>query len=291
MKIAYLGPERTNSEKAAFNLGSRLASSCELVPCVAIQGVAQALGKNGVSFGVMPYYNYLEGLVQQTLDIIYDHNFFIHDVCRMPITHCLGAYPGSKENDQIYSISVALGQCTDYLSSHYPSARQVTVSSTAEGARIVAEKKSGLAVSNREALEYYGLDILADDIGNRRHGKANFTDFYLVSTEQAADYDPDEEYFTMVAVTPHIDRSGLLAQILQHVAFFEINNAKIHSRPAIDFVAMDLDPQMFYIEMMAHQSSPDFCKCIETLTYAMTPKGKDVEVVKILGSYRRPRIS
>jgi len=93
----------------------------------------------------------------------------------------------------------------------------------------------------------------------------------------------------MVAITPHVDRSGLLAQILQHVAFFGINNAKIHSRPAIDFVAIDIDPQMFYLEMMTHESSPAFRKCVDSLTFALTPEGRDVEVVRVLGSYRRPR--
>lgn len=290
MKIAYLGPVRTNSEKAARELGARISPECEYVPCVAIQGVADAIRSGAVDFGVMPCYNYLEGLVQQTLDLIYDNRLYISDVYRLPITHCLGAYPGSSSRNEVYSISVALGQCTEYLAEHHPEVKQILVSSTAEGARLVAEKKQGLAVSPREALEYFGLEVIAEDIGNRRHGKKNFTDFYLVSKEPRGAFDTAEEYSTMVAITPHVDRSGLLAQILQHVAFFGINNAKIHSRPAIDFVDIDIDPQMFYLEMMIHQSSPDFIKCVESLTYALTPKGRDVDVVRVLGSYPQPRM-
>lgn len=137
MKVAYLGPERTNTESAARELASRISSSYELVPCVAMPGVVQSLFAEAPvasDFGVMPYYNYLEGFVQQTLDLIYDHNLFIHDVFRMPIVHCLGAHPDNTRTDLIYSISVALGQCTEYLSAHHPDARQVAVSSTAEGA-------------------------------------------------------------------------------------------------------------------------------------------------------------
>ena len=254
MKIAYLGPERTNTERAARELGSGISPECEYVPCVAIQGVADAVRNGAADFAVMPCYNFLEGLVQQTLDLIYEHRLYIGGLYRLPITHCLGAWPGSAGNDEVYSISVALGQCTEFLASKYPLARQIPVSSTAEGARIVAEKKKGFAVAPKEALEFFGLDVVAEDIGNRRHGKQNFTDFYLVSAKPYGNCDPGEAYSTMVAITPHVDRSGLLAQILQHVAFFGINNAKIHSRPAIDFVDIDIDPQMFYLEMMVHQS-------------------------------------
>ena len=290
MKIAYLGPERTNTERAARELGSGISPECEYLPCVAIQGVADAVRNGAADFAVMPCYNFLEGLVQQTLDLIYEHRLFICGLHRLPITHCLGAYPGSSGNDEVYSISVALGQCTEFLSSEYPLARQIPVSSTAEGARVVAERKRGLAVAPREALEFFGLDLVAEDIGNRRHGRQNFTDFYLVSAKPHVQYDPACGYSTMVAITPHVDRSGLLAQILQHVAFFGINNAKIHSRPAIDFVDIDIDPQMFYLEMMTHQTAPDFVKCVESLTYALTPKGEAAEVVRVLGSYPQPKI-
>ncbi|MGL4370256.1 MAG: prephenate dehydratase, partial [Spirochaetota bacterium] len=230
------------------------------------------------------------GLVQAPLDLIYENDLYIRDICRIPIVHCLGAHPQNSCGDIVYSIGVALGQCTDYLDRHYPQAVPITVSSTSEGARLAAERKNGLAVANREALEYYGLDVLAEDIGNRRHGRVNFTDFYLVSAESSDEYDPSAEYSTMVAITPHVDRSGLLAQILQHVAFFGINNAKIHSRPAIDYVDVANDPQMFYLEMMTHCTSEEFRTCIDSLTFAMTPRGRDVEVVRVLGSYRRQHL-
>ena len=54
---------------------------------------------------------------------------------------------------------------------------------------------------------------------------------------------------------------------------------------------MDNDPQMFYLEMMTHCRSEEFNKCIDSLTFAMTPRGRDVEVVRVLGSYRRKFLS
>jgi chorismate mutase / prephenate dehydratase len=286
MAVAYLGPEKTNSEIAARAL-AKGAGENELVPVMNIQAVADAVGRGSVKYGVIPYYNYLEGLIQQTLDLIYENFLHIRDIYRMPITHVLGSYPGNPGNS-LYSISVAIGQCDEYLAYHYPDTAQIAVSSTAEGARIVSEKKEGMAIGNSEAMKHFGLEIIADDIGNRRHGKKNFTDFYFVSKERNTEFTPSEEYFTMVAITPHVDKPGLLAQILSQVAYHGINNAKIHSRPAIDFVDMTIDPQMFYLEMMCHEMSRDFLRCMDTLKYGLTPEGKDIEVVRVLGSYRRP---
>ena len=286
MSIAYLGPERTNSECAARAIGAHIGVN-DFVPVKNIQSVALSVAEGTVKYGVMPCYNYLEGLIQQTLDIIYEKNLFITDIYRMPIDFVLGGYPGNHGNI-IYSIAVGLAQCDDFLLSNYPSAKQIAVSSTSEGARIVSEKKEGMAVGNAEAMKFFNLEVIADDIGNRRHGKRNFTDFYCVAKTHESQYDPAHQYMTMVAITPHVDKPGLLSQILSQVAYHGINNAKIHSRPAIDFVNIDIDPQMFYLEMMCHESSPDFLRCIDTLKYGLTPRGEDVEVVRVLGSYISP---
>jgi prephenate dehydratase len=286
MSIAYLGPEKTNSEAAARIISERIKDN-DLIPMRTIQDSAYAVSDGRAAYGVMPCYNYLEGLIQQTLDLIYEKRLYIHDIVRMPITHILGAYPGNKGNT-IYSIAVALGQCDEFLMKNYPDAVQFPVSSTSEGARIVSEKKEGMAVSSSDAVRHYGLEVIADDIGNKRHGKKNFTDFYCVADKQDKVYDAKSDYLTMVAITPHVDKPGLLSQILAQVAYHGINNAKIHSRPAIDFVNMDIDPQMFYLEMMCHESSPDFIRCIDALKYGLTPKGKDIEVVRVLGSYKSP---
>jgi prephenate dehydratase len=178
-----------------------------------------------------------------------------------------------------------------------------------------------LAIAGCEALRANNLEILAENIGNKRHGRINFTDFHLVaandvdilkntmefskkSSDRARNYsnnaqkndclqsncNPAKQYLTMIAVTPQVDRSGLLAEILNQVAYYNLNSAKIHSRPALDDISTDLDPQMFYLELMCHKSDPDFIHCIHAIRYRLTPKGRDIEVVRILGSYPRPNL-
>lgn len=291
MKIFYLGPTDTFSEKAAQLLASKVDGEPELTPLASIGAVAKSVtaaeqGNN--HFAVVPYYNYLEGLVQECVDLVYENNLFMIGAQRVPIAFCIGMHPNNKDFTKIYSHSKALAQCSDYIWEHFPDSLELPVSSTSEGSNLVTKNQSGLAISSKAALGRNNLKIIAEDIGNKRHGRSNFTDFYLLSKVPVEHYDPQFDYLTMIAVTPHLDRAGLLAEILGQIAYHGLNNAKIHSRPAIDEVTMDVEPQMFYLEIMCHKSNPDFKRCIDSLRYRLTPKGKDVEVVRVLGSYRRP---
>jgi prephenate dehydratase len=293
MKLSYLGPPNTYSEKAAQMVAAQIKADVEVVPMSSVEAVARSLiseSSDRAAFGVMPYYNYLEGLVQECVDLVYEYRLNMVGAQRVPIELCLGTHPDNTEFENVYSHAKALAQCSEYLWQHFPKCHEVAVSSTAESAAIVKENKSGLSIASLEALNYHGLKIIAQNIGNKRHGRVNFTDFYLLSRGEDENYDETRQYLTMIAITPQVDRSGLLAEILGQVAYHELNNAKIHSRPAIDEVSMDVEPQMFYLELMAHRNDPDFIRCIDSLRYRLTPKGKDTEVVRVLGSYIRPRM-
>ncbi len=292
MKLSYLGPENTYSEKAAKLLVEKLDDGVELIPLPTIEAVARSLSvdsKIHTEFAVLPYYNYLEGLVQESIDLIYENQLYLISSQRVAVEWALG---GSENNSSnfVYSHPKALAQCSDYLWTHFPNHREIAVASTAEGAAKVKKEKSGMAISSAEALNSYGLKIIGNDIGNKRHGRTNFTDFYLITTNDEF-YEPAEQFFTMIAITPQFDRSGLLAEILSQIAYYDLNNAKIHSRPAIDDVSTtDVEPQMFYLEIMCHKSNPDFIRCIDAIRYRLTPRGKNIEVVKVLGSYPRPSL-
>jgi prephenate dehydratase len=46
-----------------------------------------------------------------------------------------------------------------------------------------------------------------------------------------------------------------------------LNVAKIHSRPAIDPVQIDIEPQMFYLEVMSSAEREDLQRCTDALNY------------------------
>ena len=290
-KLSYLGPPYTYSEKAAMKFAAKAKEELEIFPLNSAQAVAYSLiqeNANKAEYAVIPYYNYLDGLVQECLDLIYEYHLNIIDSQRIEIELSLGMLNKGTIGSMVYSHSKALAQCSEYLWANFKDHEHVPVSSTAEAAKIVKAKKNGLAIASKEALLHNSLEIVAENIGNRRHGRINFTDFYLLSKDNQNGYKSDQRYFTMITVTPRVDRRGLLAEILSQVAYYGLNNAKIHSRPAIDEVSLDVEPQMFYLEIMAHENDPDFIKCVEALQYRLTPKGSNAEVVRILGSYCRP---
>lgn len=290
-KISYLGPKNTYTGQATRMLAERIEEETEFVDLMSLEAVAKSVALHEADMGVMAYYNYLEGLVQECLDLIYETNLRIIGMQRLPIVLSLGVHKENININEVYSHPKALAQCSEWLWRHYRDIRQVPSTSTAAAAKKVTEAKSGLAIASSEALKEYGLEIVAEDIGNKKYGKRNFTDFYLVARENGQEYDGAKRYFTMVAITPHTDKSGLLAEILQQVAYHNLNNAKIHSRPALDNVAIDsIEPQMFYLEIMSHQDSIDMRRCVDSLRYKLTPKGKNVEVVRVLGSYERPEL-
>lgn len=286
-KMSYLGPKNTYTGQATKMLAEKNDEETKLVDLVSLEAVARSVALREVDMGVMAYYNYLEGLVQESLDLIYENNLKIVGMQRLPIIFSLGADRENTDRSKVYSHPKALAQCSDWLWSHYKNSKQISVASTAAAAQNVAESKSGLAIASSEALERYSLEIIQEDIGNKKHGVTNFTDFYLVARENRKRRE-DKKYLTMIAITPYVDKPGLLAEVLQQVAYYNLNNAKIHSRPALDNVTIEgLEPQMFYLELIAHQDSENLMKCVDSLRYKLTPKGTNIETVRILGSYER----
>ena len=285
--IVYLGPRNTFTEEAARLLAEKIGNSTTLKDSTSVEAVARSVAKGESDLGVMAYYNYLEGLVQECLDLIYEQNLRIIGMQRLPIVFSVAG--NTERAEEVYSHPKALAQCSEWLWKNCPESKQVAVASTAAAAQKVADTKRGLAIASTPALRSRDLEIIAEDIGNKKHGRANFTDFYLVARENGVAYDPTRQYLTMVAITPHADRPGVLAEILEQVAYYNLNNAKIHSRPALDDVAIpELEPQMFYLEIMAHEQSDEMRRCIDALRFKLTPKGKNIEAVRVLGSYERP---
>ena len=289
IKIAYLGPRYTYSELATKRLADRLKMAVEYCPQLSVQAVAKSFETEPRSdFAVLPYYNYLDGLVQGCLDLIYDNDLTIVGSQRVPIELSLAAVNTANTEKFIYSHAKALAQCSDYLWSQYPDYKQIAVSSTSEGLRVIKSKNGGLAIANANAISSFNLTNIATNIGNEKHGRRNFTDFYLLSNGCKDTLLTSENSLTMIAVTPHVDRPGLLSEILAQVAYYNLNNAKIHSRPAIDRVDVRSEPQMFYLEVVADKDDDAFRRCIDALRFRLTPQGSSVEVVRVLGTYPRP---
>jgi len=283
MKVFYLGPPKTFSERAASSLAAGLGSPIELIPQANLQRVAQESAADPKdAAGVVAYYNFLEGLIQESLDLIYEHGLTLRGACRLPVEFSIGVNEITEPGLQpIYSHPKGLAQCSDFLGEHYRDSVLRPVASTAEAARLVKESRRGMAIASSDALLEQGLTIRRRDIGNKRSNRQNFTDFLLVSAaKETAATAQGEAFRTMVAITPRTERVGLLSEILAQFNFYNLNIAKIHSRPAIDPIEMSIEPQMFYLEVMSGADGEDLRRCADALDYRYGGHS-----VRVLGSF------
>jgi prephenate dehydratase len=294
MKIAYLRPKWTFSYISAIQKLQKTGEQAELIGMPNWGAIARAVKAREVDQGIIATYNKIDGLEQPSLDSIYKHDLFIRDAERVLIRWSLGRYPESSDQTKVYTHQKGIAQVSDWLSINYPDAEHVITESTAGGAERVNQQRSGLALADVRALRDFGLEVLVEGIpNNETYGSSNYTDFYFVSTEE--DHKPQmqgKNYLTMIAVTPHVDRKGLLDGILGQVAWYGLNNVKIHSRPALYDVKLygNGEPQMFYLEIECHKENEDFRQCVNSLRHKLTPTGSSVEVVRVLGSYEKPSL-
>jgi len=287
-KISYLGPKGTYTEEPALVLQRKTGGF--LSPELTATLVAKKVASGESDLGVLAYYNLLEGLVQENLDLIYENNLYIIDITRVPIVHSAGVYKESNENNFVYSHPKALAQCSDWITKNQLKCEETA--STAKAAEKVNELKCGIAIAKKSALEKNELEIIAEDIGNITTKGKNYTDMYIVSKKRDEKYLHGIKYSTMIAITPHTNEAGLLARkILMPIYWDGVNVEKIHSRPSLaDITSSNCESQMFYLELNGHIQDKNLIEAVSKIKRNLKPNKADIEIVRILGSYKKPSI-
>lgn len=287
-KILYLGPPGSWCELPTLDWAEEL--SLEVEPCLSKTQVAKKIASGEADRGVLPYRNSNEGTVKYSLDLMFKNRLRAIAARSLEIVPAIAKFPGSTDLSVIYSHPVQLGQCSDYIDRELSDRALVSTQSTSEAVEIVKEKKSGLVIARPDVLGR-SLEVIAHDIANRMNGDKNITDFYLLSRDDlVAEPEEGKEYLTMIAVTPHINRKGLVHDITGVIRFCDLDMTVIESRPALEKVPLEGKTYMFYIEIDTHESADNMQRCIRTLEDGLKPKGKDVEVVRVLGCYEKPKL-
>jgi prephenate dehydratase len=286
-KITYLGPTGSWSELAALGWAEEL--SLEAEPCSSKTQVVKRVADGKADRAVLPYRNSDDGTVKKSLDLIFKNHLRALAARSLEIVPAIAKYPGSTDLSVVYSHPVQLGQCSEYIDKELSDRILVSTQSTSEAVEMVKEKKSGLVIARPDVLKR-DLEVIAYNIANRKNGD-NITDFYLLTRSNlVAEPEEGKEYLTMIAVTPHINRKGLVHDITGVIRFCDLDMTDIESRPSLEKVPLEGKTYMFYIEIDAHESTENMQKCIRTLEEGLKPEGKDVEVVRILGCYEKPTL-
>lgn len=228
--IGFLGPRGTFTEAALKMLPA--SQDAQLVPLATVTAVLDAVRLGEVDAALVPLENSVEGSVSQTLDeLASGQPLVIVDEVTLQVRFSLMARPGTKLEDirMVTTHPHAHAQCRGWLATAIPDARVVPALSTAAAAEEVADPASRFdaAIAAHIAAEHYGLDVLAEDIGDNGHAK---TRFVLVSKPVAPPAPTGADRTTLVLFMRE-NHSGALLEILTELSVRGVNLTRLESRP------------------------------------------------------------
>jgi prephenate dehydratase len=269
-RVAYLGPEGTNSHDAALG---RHGESAVLVPVNDIPTVVASVTAGCVDEALVPIENSTEGSVTVTLDILIagDAPRIVGEIV-LPIRHQLIARPGTALTDveRVVSLGQPAAQCRTWLRENLPGAQVFPALSTAAAVASCAHSDRIAAIGTEAAARLYGMDVIAADI---QDSVDNATRFVVLARERPGPTGRDR---TSLVFAFEADRPGSLLSALQPFAGRGINLTKIESRPT----KAALGAYWFLIDCEGHEDDAPVAAAIDevrAITHGM----------RVLGSYPR----
>ncbi len=193
--ICYLGPEGTYTEEAAKLF---FGADSNLQPQQTVSDSIKQLLEGKCDYAVIPQENTIGGPVYDYIDeVIVNEEISIVGEVELPIRQALLVRDGTALDDieTVYSHKQGIAQGADWLKNNLSHAEVVEVSSTAEGARIVAGSDTGscAAIASVGSAEVYGLTVLAENIQNNDNNK---TRFYVLSGDAPKETGAERIVFT-----------------------------------------------------------------------------------------------
>ena len=215
------------------------------------EGVFNAVEKGLCRYGILPIENSSYGSVGAVYDLMQNYNFHIVKSLRLRVSHNLMAKAGTKLSDvrEIFSHEQAIGQCGEFLKS-LKDVKVTVCENTALAAKMVAEsdRNDVAAISSKECLDLYGLELLKNQI---QVSDNNYTRFICISKK--LEIYPGSNRISLIRSLPHVPRS--LYHTIAKFSALGINRTKLESRPipGSDFEFMfyfDLEASVYSQELI-----------------------------------------
>ena len=223
--ISYLGPEGTYTQEACERF---FDGQGKYSPYETVNDAVQALIKGESNYAVIPQENTIGGAVTDYIDtMINNKELFVVGEIELLISQNLLVKPGAGLSDikTVYSHKQGIAQGREWLEKNLPGAEVVEVSSTAEGAKMVAEGNdpSCAAIASAGCADVYGLEILASGIQNNDNNK---TRFYVLSLNE-----PEAESAERLAFTA-VGTAKDLPELMAEMENLDMSLVAVHDRPA-----------------------------------------------------------
>jgi chorismate mutase / prephenate dehydratase len=224
-RIAYLGPEGSFTHQAAE---SRFGAMSEYMPLPSIRSVFESVDTGRVRFGVVPIENNREGIVNETIDLLYELDIKIVAEVLLPIHHTFATKTNNlSEITKIYSKDIAFRQCQKFLNEYFDTDKieLIPIESTSKAAKIAAKEENSAAICSHIAAKLFNVPILFDNIEDGQHNRTRF----LIISKEFTNQKSGSDKTTLVVDLP--EKPGSLASFLQDFNERQINLTKIESRP------------------------------------------------------------
>ena len=273
LKVAIQGEPGSYSEEATrLHFGD-----VAIVPCRWFSDAFEAIIDGRADYGVIPIENSQAGSINDTYDLLLQHNLPIVGEVDLPVRHCLLALPGVTLGDvkKVYSHPQALAQCEEFIARI--GVEKVATQDTAGSARLVRDQgwRDAAAIAGARAGELYGLSRLAEDIQTNPNNRTRFV--VLRPRAEPLVAQENVSYKTsIVFVTPNVP--GSLFDCLGAFATRGVNLVKIESRP----YRLKTWDYVFYCDFDGHIEDEHIHAALEDLR-------ERASFLKILGSYPRAR--
>jgi len=265
MKIAYLGPEGTYTQNAAYK---QFGHAVQTVPMPTIQDVFKKVESGTAHYGLVPVENSTEGVITHTLDTFMGTSLNICGEVDLPIHHNLVNQSGDQTHiTKIYSHQQSLAQCQKWLLNNFPTIECIPVSSNAEAARLASVDDTAAAICGLSAVEVFNLTVCDENIEDMAD---NTTRFLVIGKELVAPSGVDK---TSILVSTK-NKPGALLSLLQPFSKNNITMSKIESRPA----PSGLWEYVFFIDIDGHQQD-------EIVAEALLVLQNEAALFRVLGSY------
>ncbi|WP_309132763.1 prephenate dehydratase [Brevibacterium sp.] len=250
-RFAYLGPEATFTEAALLRyLDDRgLRAAATIIPMRGVASALESVLDGDCETAVVPIENSVEGGVPATIDALTEHGRLqiVAEVV-VPVRFVLAVKPGT-DIGSLGSFGThphGEAQVRGYMAEHFPEAVYIPTSSTAAAARDLANDAGEhvAAVCPALAAERYGLEVIAEDIGDNREAVTRF----VVVRRPGAIPEPTGADKTTIVAALRSNRSGALLELLEQFSTRGVNMSRIESRPTGDGLGL----YQFSIDLQGH---------------------------------------
>jgi prephenate dehydratase len=272
--IVYAG------EPGAFAEDAVLAAFGDVtrIPAASFRAVFDAVTAGDAAAGVVPIENVIHGTVRENYDLLVEYALTIHGEVMVPVRLCLAALAGQRldEIERVYSHIQALGQAEGFLRSR--SWQLLSTYNTAGAGKAIADagERGAAAVLSPRAAALFGLEVLADDIGDLPDNRTRFLVLAPAEAELPPLLDAPARRRTTLVVAVR-NEPGTLLKVLAVIAAHGLNMRKLESRPSRERAW----EYVFWIDLDGDVADPAMTAALDEVRGVTT-------MTRILGSYPSP---